>query len=164
MVDNTEFRYLTAYSDPEAKELGTIYQACNFIYLGQKFGTGNQFLDPDNPTRGWFGSAGFSDRSQSVRYAKALGIEWQPEWYKYVGSKKNYRKVNWKAIPEDVAARLKQARKDHRARCQQRPSPSKHKYCYILGRDKRETRHLMREFKNNNPEKVGLPYPKNRGK
>ena len=31
MVQNTEFRYFTAYSDPEAKELGTIYQACNFL-------------------------------------------------------------------------------------------------------------------------------------
>jgi hypothetical protein len=30
MVRNTEFRYFTAYSDPEAKELGTIYQACNW--------------------------------------------------------------------------------------------------------------------------------------
>ena len=122
MVSNTEFRFFTAYSDPEARELGTIYQACNFIYLGQKFGTGKQFLDPDNPSRGWFGSAGFSDRSQIVRYAKRLGIEWQPEWYKMVGSKKNYKKVDWSAIPDDVTLSLKQERKAHKARCDQRPS------------------------------------------
>jgi len=164
MVENTDFRYFTAYSDPEAKELGTIYQACNFLYLGQKFGTGYQFLDPDKPDRGWFGSTGFSDRSQIVRYAKQLDINWKPEWYKYVGSKKNYRKVNWSAIPEDVTKLLKQARLDHKTRCQKRPSPSKHKYCYILGRDKRETKELMRLFEKNNPDKVGLPYPKNRGK
>ena len=42
MVENTEFRYFTAYSDPEAKDLGTIYQACNFIYLGQTSGTDKQ--------------------------------------------------------------------------------------------------------------------------
>tara|TARA_B100000131_G_scaffold29198_1_gene27411 strand:+ start:1706 stop:2635 length:930 start_codon:yes stop_codon:yes gene_type:complete len=163
MVANTEFRFFTAYSDPEAKELGTIYQACNFIYLGQKFGTGKQFLDPDNPRRGWFGSAGFSDRSQIVRYAKKLGIEWQPEWYKMVGSKKNYRKVDWKAIPEPVAAQLKGEREAHKARCQQRPSPSKHKYVYILGKTKKETKFYKKLFEQYNPEKVELPYPVLRG-
>lgn len=163
MVENTEFRYFTAYSDPEAKELGTIYQACNFYYLGQKFGAGKQYLDPEKPARGWFGSAGFSDRSQIVRYAKKLGIEWQSEWYKMVGSKKNYRKVNWKAIPDDVSARLKQEREEHKARCQQRQSPSKHKYCYIIGRSKRETKALKRRFSEVNPALAGLPYPKERG-
>jgi len=163
MVANTEFRYFTAYSDPEAKELGTIYQACNFAYLGQKFGTGKQYLDPDNSKRGWFGSSGFSDRSQIVRYAKKLGIEWQPEWYKMVGSKKNYRKVDWSAIPEEVAQRLKQERKSHKARCQQRPSPSKHKYVYILGRSKKETKFYKKLFEHHSPEMVGLPYPALRG-
>ena len=163
MVGNTDFRYFTAYSDPEAKELGTIYQACNFTYLGQKFGTGKQFLDPTNPKRGWFGSSGFSDRSQIVRYAKKLGIEWQPEWYKMVGSKKNYKKVNWLAIPEEVQMRLKAERSAHKARCQQRPSPSKHKYVYILGRSKRETKHLKGLFERYSPEKVGLAYPTVRG-
>ena len=163
MVDNTEFRFFTAYSDPEAKELGTIYQACNFHYLGQKFGAGMQYLDPDNPKRGWFSASGFSDRSQIVRYAKKLNIEWQPEWYKYVGAKKNYRKVDWKAIPDDVVARLKQERKEHKARCAQRPSPTKHKYCYILGQNKRETRSLLKSFRQNSPDKVGLSYPKVRG-
>ena len=34
MVQNTEFRCFEAYSDPLAKELGTIYQALNWTYLG----------------------------------------------------------------------------------------------------------------------------------
>jgi len=164
MTKNTEFRYFTAYSDPEAKELGTIYQACNFHYLGQKFGSGFQYLDPSNATRGWFGDSGFNDRSQIVRYAKALGIEWQREWYKMVGKKKNYRKVNWQAIPLDVAQQLKDERKAHRARCQKRRSPAKHKYCYILGRTKKETKKLKRLFATHSPDKLGLPYPKERGK
>ena len=164
MVKNTEFRYFTAYSDPEAKELGTIYQACNFIYLGQKFGAGKQYLDLDKPDRGWFGSSGFSDRSQIVRYAKALDIEWEQEWYKLVGSKKNYRKVNWQAIPADIAVRLKQARTEHKNRCLCRPSPSKHKYCYILGRTKGETKALFRKFAEHSADKQNLPYPKERGK
>ena len=163
MVKNTEFRAFSAYSDPEAKELGTIYQACNFIYLGQKFGAGSQYLDPDNPKRGWFGSSGFADRSQIVRYAKKLGIEWQPEWYKMMGKKKNYRKVNWSTIPEDTTKQLKQEREDHKGRCLKRPSPTKHKYIYILGRTKKETKELHKRFKELNPSMVNLPYPSIRG-
>lgn len=164
MVQNTKFRYFTAYSDPEAKELGTIYQACNFYYLGQTFGAGKQFLDPDNLERGWFGSSGFSDRSQIVRYAKALGIEWEKEWYKFVGAKKNYRKVDWKAIPSDVTKRLKDERKAHKARCKERAVPPKHKYCYILGKTKAETKRLRKRFTELNPQRTNLSYPKERGK
>src|SRR5271166_5503443 len=47
MVKNTDKRIFTAYSDPEAGEIGTIYQACNFDYLGQKFGTNEMFLLPN---------------------------------------------------------------------------------------------------------------------
>jgi len=163
MVKNTEFRAFSAYSDPEAKELGTIYQACNFIYLGQKFGAGSQYLDPDNPKRGWFGSSGFADRSQIVRYAKKLGIEWQSEWYKMMGKKKNYRKVNWATIPEDISQQLKQERKAHQDRCQKRPSPTKHKYIYILGRSKKETKELKKLLDKHNPNVLELDYPLQRG-
>jgi hypothetical protein len=163
MVKNTEFRAFSAYSDPEAKELGTIYQACNFIYLGQKFGAGSQYLDPTNPTRGWFGSSGFADRSQIVRYAKKLGIEWQPEWYKMVGTKKNYKKVNWETIPEDISKQLKKERKAHQERCSKRKSPTKHKYIYILGQTKKETKKLKKLFDKHNPGVLELDYPRERG-
>ena len=43
MVKNTQYRLFTAYSDTEAKELGIIYQACNFYYLGKKSGAGYQY-------------------------------------------------------------------------------------------------------------------------
>lgn len=164
MVKNTEFRYFTAYSDPEAKELGTIYQACNFTYLGQTFGAAKQYLDPENEERGWFGENGFADRSVIVRYAKQLGIEWQKEWYKMVGKKKNYRKVDWSKMPEDVSARIKQLRKEHKQRCLVRTSPPKHKYCYILGKTIAETKGLKRKFAELNPDKLNLNYPSIRGK
>ena len=163
MVKNTDFRYFTAYSDPEAKELGTIYQACNFIYLGQKFGSGYQYLDPQNRERGWFGDSGFSDRSQIVRYAKALNLTWRPEWYKMVGAKKNYRKVDWKNIPESTAQLLKQERTRHKSTCEKRRSPVKHKYCYILGRTRKETKSLVQQFKKYNQDKINLSYPQIRG-
>ena len=166
MVKNTEFRAFSAYSDPEAKELGTIYQACNFIYLGQKFGVGSQYLDPDKPQRGWFGSSGFSDRSQIKRYAKKLKIEWQPEWIRRVGTniKRPTTKINWKEIPEEVANQIKQERKAHQARCQKRPSPTKHKYIYLLGRCKKETKDLKKLFNQYNPKLKNLEYPTKRGK
>jgi len=163
MVENTEFRIFTAYSDPEAKELGTIYQACNFYYLGQRFGSAKQYLDPDNLKRGWFGDVGFNDRSQIVRYAKQLGIEWQQEWYKYVGSRNNYRKVDWSAIPNEIQYILKEEREAHKKRCKCRVSPKKHKYAYILGKDKRETKQLKSIFKINNKKLDVFNYPKIRG-
>ena len=39
MVEHTQYRVFSAYSDPTAKELGTIYQSCNWYYIGQNSGT-----------------------------------------------------------------------------------------------------------------------------
>ena len=50
MAKNTPFRAFTAYSDPEAKELGTIYQACNFYYIGQSSGSQSE-IRPDSIAR-----------------------------------------------------------------------------------------------------------------
>ena len=163
MVKYTDFRIFTAYSDPEAKELGTIYQACNFYYLGQRFGSTKQYLDPDNMKRGWFGDVGFNDRSQIVRYAKQLGIEWQKEWYKFVGTKNQYRKVDWAAIPDEIQLILKNERADHKKRCKCRVSAKKHKYAYILGKNKKETKQLQKLFIQNNLDLNVFDYPKQRG-
>jgi len=37
---------IVAYGDPAGGEVGTIYQACNFLYTGMTKGTGS-FIDPD---------------------------------------------------------------------------------------------------------------------
>lgn len=161
MVENTSYRLFTAYSDPEAKELGTIYQACNFYYLGQKFGSAKQYLDPDNTKRGWFGDTGFNDRSQIVRYAKKLGIEWQESWYRRVGIRQQYRKVDWDAMPEDARAAIVFERGIHKVKCEVRVSPRKHKYVYILGENKTETKALKKKFLARHKM---IPYPKERGK
>lgn len=45
------WRVVYAYSDPAAGELGTVYQACNWLYLGQGIGRGGRLrsvvIDPD---------------------------------------------------------------------------------------------------------------------
>ena len=48
MVQTTRYRMFSAYSDPTAKELGTIYQACNWIYTGQNAGTTKRYINPYN--------------------------------------------------------------------------------------------------------------------
>jgi len=159
MVENTEFRYFTAYSDPEAKELGTIYQACNFIYLGQTSGTAKQYLDPAHPQKGWFSDREFRKKSKYQRYAQAIGID-KATWK---GWMKKYS-PNWEIIPEDIKVKIKAEEERYRQSCKERPVPAKHKYVCILGSSPGETKYYKRLFKKLNPKKANLPYPQERGK
>ena len=159
MVKNTDFRVFTAYSDPEAKELGTIYQAMNWIYLGQTSGTIKQYFDPKRPKAGWFSDRDFRKRSKYRIYAENIGLS-RDEWE---GMMKKYS-PNWEIIPPEIKIKIKAEEQKYRESCDSRLVPPKHKYCYILGRSKRETKQLHELFKINNPKKVGLPYPKKRGK
>ena len=158
MVEHTEFRYFTAYSDPEAKELGTIYQECNFIYLGQTSGTSFQYLDPRFPEKGWFSDREFRKKSKYARYAHEIGIS-KDVWK---GWMKKYS-PNWEVIPPDVKEKIKKKESEFRDSCQKRRVPPKHKYCYILGKTRRETKMLYKAFEENCPKKVNLEYPKSRG-
>ena len=159
MVKNTEFRAFSAYSDPEAKELGTIYQACNFIYLGQRSGTAKQYFDTDRPELGWFSDRDFRKKSKYVVYAKNIGIE-KEDWKKYM---KKYS-PNWEIIPEDIKTKIKEEEKKYRERCVCREMKQKHKYIYILGRSKKETKELKKLFDKFNPSMIDLEYPNDRGK
>jgi excisionase family DNA binding protein len=156
VVQNTEFRFFTAYSDTEARELGTIYQACNFIYLGQNSGARFEYFDPLHPERGWFSDRLFRKHSQIRRYARELGINWNTGW-------STRDKTHWDQIPSVTAERIKSQMKKHQARCKVRTLPAKHKYVYILGRTKQETKHLKNIFARGKPELTSLKYPKHRG-
>ena len=48
MVKNTQYRIFYAYSDETAGEIGTVYQACNWLYLGKmpSGGSQNKLIDP----------------------------------------------------------------------------------------------------------------------
>jgi len=107
MVANTQFRLFTAYSDPEAKELGTIYQACNFMYLGQKNGGSRVYFDPSTPHLGWISDRTFRRKRYYKRYAQNLGIEWQKEW-----EKPTYG-IDWSKVPDEYEAQIRQASKDY---------------------------------------------------
>jgi|GEM_PF-910835 len=156
MVKNTSYRFFTAYSDTQAHELGTIYQACNFTYLGQNSGARFEYFDPNEPDKGWFSDRNFRKTTSYKKYALELGIIWQADW--------GHRdKIFWDNIPELVSSQLKEAARNHQARCQRRKVPPKHKYAYFLGADKRETKKLKSKFLELNPDKQNLAYPKSRG-
>lgn len=73
MVNNTEKRIFTAYSDPEAGEIGTIYQACNFDYLGNDFGANYNYKLPSGKV---VISRWFRRESTLKKLAKDLEILW----------------------------------------------------------------------------------------
>jgi hypothetical protein len=156
MVKNTEFRFFTAYSDTEARELGTIYQACNFTYLGTSFGARMEYRDPKRPERGWFSDRLFRRVSQYQKHAERLGYSWRTEW----GDRSH---VNWDAMPELIQHQLKAEVKRAESQCEKREVPKKHKYVYILGRTQAETQKLRKRLSDLHPELAKLRYPKNRG-
>lgn len=152
MVKNTQYRLFTAYSDPEAKELGTIYQACNFYYLGKNSGTLTRYINP-------YSGKIVSDRyfrttSAYKKYAKELGIQWQKSWNKPNG------RINISAVPKEIMDQLRKKSKEKISETQPIISTYKHKYVYVLGENKKETKKLRKEFELRNKT---YPYPKERG-
>jgi hypothetical protein len=156
MVKNTEFRYFTAYSDVEARELGTIYQACNFIYLGQASGARFEYFDPKKPALGYFSDRLFRRASFIKRKTIEGGIQWNSDW-------QLRDKLIWSRIPDATEAQIKELINAYQESCTRREVPPKHKYVYILGKTKAETKQLKAVFSKLNPEKIALTYPKLRG-
>lgn len=159
MVKNTDFVLFTAYADPSAKELGTIYQACNFQYLGNSFGGTSVYLNSNGRC---FGSSYFSQRSVIKRAAIAYGIDWKDSYIisNATGSKKI---INWNAIDERTKAKIEIAVNIMKASYKKVQVPFKHKYVYILGKTAYETRRLRKLFSEVHPELMCLSYPKERG-
>lgn len=149
MANSTRYRLFVAYADPDAGELGTVYQACNFYYLGQKFGTRVQYLYNGR----WVSDRTFRSRSAYKRYAVDLDISWKDDW--------NTRdRIHWDRIPDDIEEALRQRSKDTMNSLEKRNPPLKHKYVQVVGRGTLETRFLRREFEKRNKT---YPYPKERG-
>lgn len=152
MVKNSAYRLFTAYSDPSARELGTIYQACNFYYLGQKSGTGKRYVNPY--TGKTVSDRFFRQKTAYKKFAKELGITWQKNWNHPTG-------MSWENIPDEIETLLRQYSKEKQANAQLLSSVPKHKYAYVLGANKNETRKLRKQFLIRN--KI-YSYPKDRGK
>jgi len=158
MVTNTEFRFFTAYSDPEANELGTIYKALNFIFLGSKFGTNILLFDPKRPNKGWFSDREVRKLYSYKRFAFRLGYAWENNW-------NSKWKINWNHIPTEISKNLRDECKRYISSCVRRRPAKKLKWLYIKGRTTAETKYLQDAFKAKNPKMVqengmlGFPYP-----
>lgn len=152
MVKNTQYRIFTAYSDPTAKELGTIYQACNFYYMGQSSGGTKKYI---NPYTGRFVSDRyFRQKTAYKKYSKELGISWESNWSHATG-------MNWSNIPKEIEIKLREYSKAKQGESRFVEVPHKHKYVYILGANKKETKQLRKEYQTRH--KI-IQYPKERGK
>lgn len=152
MVATTQYRLFTAYSDPTAMELGTIYQSTNWYYLGQKSGTTTRYINPY--TGKIVSDRFFRQKTAYKKYANELGIEWCKEWTGSTG-------VNWASVPDDIEQQLRAYGKKKQLESQAIEYPSKHKYAYVLGRTKLETKRLRKLLESR---VKTYPYPKERGK
>lgn len=152
MVATTQYRLFTAYSDPTAKELGTIYQSTNWYYLGQKSGTTTRYVNPY--TGKVVSDRFFRQKTAYKKYAVELGIEWEKEWTGKSG-------VNWELVPDEIEKQLRDYSKKKQSESKAIEYPNKHKYAYVLGRSKLETKRLRKMLESN---VKTYPYPKERGK
>lgn len=148
MVSHTAKRLFVAYADPTAGEVGTIYQACNFDYLGTGHGARFVYRLPTGRT---VGQRHFTRTSAMKRWAKECGIPWQPDWTKPNGFQ------DIKRIPVEVRAVLMDYAYFKMGQCEKVYIPSKGKYALLLGVDRRDQRRLnkMKTWRS-------LPYPKRR--
>lgn len=142
---NTSRKFFMGYSDPEAGEVGTIYQACNFMYLGHRFGASSLFQLSSGKS---VSSSYFRKTSTYKRYAKELGILWKASWCKENG----YKDI--KRIPPEVLKKLKTKAQEEKYSCDVRSTPPKGKYLMILGKDKKETKTLRKQYSG-----VFVPFP-----
>ncbi len=145
MVQNTSKRLFIGYSDPEANEIGTIYQACNFEYVGGWYGSKKNFI---LPTGKIVGSRYFTKTSSMVKWAKDLDIQLLQEWF--VGGR-----LKPKLIPKDVKIMLNNYANMKKFECEISIPKPKGKYYLLLPKDKREKAKLdqLRSWDS-------LPYPK----
>lgn len=151
MVKNTEFRLFEAYADPEAKELGTIYQACNFYYVGDNFGSDKLYFDIEKDN-GWVNNRSFRKMNFYKSFLKKNNIDWNDNWNKKTT-------ILWNNIPSDIVDIMKKYSLECMNNCLVRKPKNKHKYAYVIGSNKKETKILRKKFETIN--KI-YDYPKNR--
>lgn len=151
MVNNTRYRLFTAYSDPTAKELGTIYQACNFYYMGQNSGTTTRYVNPY--TGKIVSDRFFRQKTAYKKFAQELKISWDKNWNSSTG-------IIWGNMPPNIEKQLREYSKQKQSTSQKLTMPSKHKYSFVLGQNKKETKMLRKIFEQRNKT---FPYPKKRG-
>jgi hypothetical protein len=67
----------------------------------------------------------------------------------------------WENVPSEIEKKLREQSKLKQSQSKKVDFPSKHKYAYVLGATKAETKKLRKDFESRNKTH---PYPKERGK
>jgi hypothetical protein len=106
-------------------------------------------VNPYNP-KVMISDRAFRARSMYKKYAKDLGIVWQKNW-------NDDQKMLWENVPDDVEQKLRDYSKKMYKEAKKIEFPSKHKYAFVLGKDRRETNALRKKFLELNKT---YPYPK----
>ena len=148
MAINTDKRLFVAYGDPAANEIGTIYQACNFDYLGKDFGERVQYLHP-LMGREPFSPHALKRTSALKRWCAQNGTPFQKKWLKENGFK------NLSEIPEEVKTEWRNWIRKIVSESQKVRVATKHKYAIVIGRDNAEYKRL-RNLRTYQP----IQYPK----
>lgn len=149
MVKNTGKRVFFGYSDHSAGEIGTIYQACNFKYLGQNFGCRTMYKISNGKM---VSSRYFRKTSTFKRYAREAGIYWQSSW-----TKKN-KYMDIKTIPHEILLFLKEKGQKEMLECISETQLPKGKYVLFMGINKKEKTIISEKYDAIFGEY--LPYPK----
>lgn len=149
LTQNTDKRIFVAYSDPAANEIGTIYQACNFDYLGNDFGVKEMLVHPEFQNGKAFSAQSLRRTSTLKRWAKQNGINFDPSWLKSNGFK------DLTKIPEQIKKDWYAWGNKIKKEAQKIKMDSKGKYALLLGKNKRELS-MLEKLKNYEPK----PYPK----
>lgn len=149
MVNNTNKRLFIGYGDPKALEIGTIYQACNFEYLGNNFGTSFLYRHPLIKNNRTFSSQSLNRTSAFKRWCKTTNIIPKKEWFKENGFK------NSQTIPEGVKSAWNNWKKGILSEAETFLTERKHKYVLLLGKNRKEYK-TLKKFKTY----ICKPYPK----
>lgn len=129
-----------AYVDPKANEIGTIYQACGFDFLGFEFGS-HKTYQHDNINNGKpYSRQSLSRTSTFKKWLKENNISDDKSWYKPNGFK------NIKCIPTSIWNAFKNWRLATIHASDSIKSPKKGKYVLVLGQSRKETKQLRKHI------------------
>jgi hypothetical protein len=147
MVSNTDKRLFVAYGDPMANELGIIYQACGFDYLGADFG--NNYLYRHPGIKRDFSSQTLKRTSMFKQWCRNQNVSLQDEWFNENGFK------NVKRIPLEIKQKWHDWNKQILIESEKIKINKKHKYALLMGKNKSERKKFfqMKQY-------LTLPYPK----
>jgi hypothetical protein len=141
MVQSTEKRLFVGYADPAAAEVGIIYQATNFKYLGENFGGNCLYRHPIYKNRKEFSAHSLKRTSAFRAWCRQNNITIEPFWIKPNGFK------DLKQIPPKVKSAWYGWAKKLILESEKIKIALKGKYVLLRGKDRKEQKILDSLFK-----------------